>query len=61
MSSLAIPFPNLEEQKNISDFLDGKTKIIDTIIQNKQQQIQNLDKQRKTLIYDYVTGKKRVK
>ena len=47
------------EQKNISDFLDKKTNQVDKLIQIKNQQIDNINKQRETLIYDYVTGKKR--
>ena len=47
------------EQKNIADFLDKKTNQIDKLIQIKNQQIDNINKQRQTLIYDYVTGKKR--
>ena len=48
------------EQKNIADFLDKKTNQIDKLIQIKNQQIDNINKQRQTLIYDYVTGKSRV-
>lgn len=47
-------------KKNIADFLDKKTVQIDKLIQIKNQQIDNINKQRQTLIYDYVTGKKRV-
>ena len=47
------------EQKNISDFLDKKTNQVDKLIQIKNQQIDNINKQRETLVYDYVTGKKR--
>lgn len=47
------------EQKNIADFLGKKTNQIDKLIQIKNQQIDNINKQRQTLIYDYVTGKKR--
>ena len=48
------------EQKKIADFLDKKTVQIDKLIQIKNQQIKNINKQRQTLIYDYVTGKRRV-
>ncbi|WP_347131186.1 restriction endonuclease subunit S [Streptococcus thermophilus] len=47
-------------QKNIADFLDRETFQIDKLIQIKNQQIENINKQRQTLIYDYVTGKRRV-
>lgn len=52
-----IPF---DEQKKIADFLDEKTIQIDKLIQIKNEQIKNINKQRQTLIYDYVTGKRRV-
>lgn len=48
------------EQKKIADFLDEKTIQIDKLIQIKNEQIKNINKQRQTLIYDYVTGKRRV-
>ena len=50
----------IQEQKNIADFLDKKTNQIDKLIQIKNQQIDNINKRRQTLIYDYVTGKRRV-
>ena len=56
-------FTNVQyvEQKKIADFLDKKTVQIDKLIQIKNQQIKNINKQRQTLIYDYVTGKRRGK
>ena len=56
----SIPQPKSEEQVQIVDFLDKKTVQIDKLIQIKNQQIDNINKQRQTLIYDYVTGKRRV-
>lgn len=52
--------PPKNEQQKISDFLDKKTVQIDKLIQIKNEQIKNINKQRQTLIYDYVTGKRRV-
>lgn len=57
----SIPQPKNEEQVQIVDFLDKKTVQIDKLIQIKNQQIDNINKQRQTLIYEYVTGKRRVK
>ena len=51
---------NPVEQQKIADFLDKKTVQIDQLIQIKNKQIENINKQRQTLIYDYVTGKRRV-
>ena len=56
----SIPQPKSEEQVQIVDFLDKKTVQIDKLIQIKNEQIKNINKQRQTLIYDYVTGKRRV-
>ena len=56
----SIPQPKNEEQEQIVDFLDKKTVQIEKLIQIKNQQIANINKQRQTLIYDYVTGKSRV-
>lgn len=52
--------PSHNEQVEIVEFLNKKTCKIDKLIQNKQKQIENIVKQRQTLIYDYVTGKRRV-
>ena len=58
---MKIAFPSsLVEQQKIADFLDKKTIQIDKLIQIKNEQIDNINKQRQTLIYDYVTGKRRV-
>ena len=60
VSNIDIPLFEIEEQQKIVDFLDKKTVQIDQLIQIKNQQIENINKQRQTLIYDYVTGKRRV-
>ena len=52
---------NIEKQKEISDYLDKKCNQIDEIIKDKQTQIEKMEKYKKSLIYEYVTGKKRVK
>lgn len=58
--TIEIPIPDYNSQVNIVKFLDDKLKIINQLIDNKQAQIENINKQRQTLIYDYVTGKRRV-
>ena len=40
--------------------LDRQTSDVDSLIKIKQKHIENINKQRQTLIYDYVTGKRRV-
>ena len=52
--------PSLSEQKAIADYLDDKCKEIEGIITDKQSQIETLEAYKKSLIYEYVTGKKEV-
>lgn len=54
------PLPSYEEQKVIASFLDSKCSEIDSIIADKQKQLETLAEYRKSLIYEYVTGKKEV-
>lgn len=60
LKSWHLPQPSLTEQQQIADYLDEKTNKIDQIIKIKEQQLTNLSAQRKTLIYEVVTGKRRV-
>lgn len=55
-----VPFPPLEEQQQIADFLDTKCSEIDAIIAAKKRQRGILAEYKKSLIYEYVTGKKEV-
>ena len=55
-----IPYPPVEEQAAIADFLDAKVSEIDGIINQKKEQLEVLDSYKKSLIYEYVTGKKSV-
>ena len=52
--------PALDYQYEISQYLNKKMLTINQMIKTKDQQIENINKQRQTLIYDYVTGKRRV-
>lgn len=52
--------PPLEEQQQIADYLDKKCAKIDKLIAVKQQKIEILTEYKKSLIYEYVTGKKQV-
>lgn len=54
------PFPLLEEQSRIAEYLDKKVSQINKMIAIKKEQIDNVNQQRQTLIYDVVTGKRRV-
>lgn len=52
--------PPSEEQNLIIDFLEQKTTEIDSLISDKQKQLEILADYKKSLIYEYVTGKKEV-
>ena len=56
-----VPYPNLREQQQIADYLDSKCAEIDSIIAEKKQQIETIEEYKKSLIFEYVTGKKEVK
>ena len=53
-------YPPIEEQREIIDFLDAKCKEIERLIAAKLQFIAELDYYKKSIIYEYVTGKKEV-
>ena len=52
--------PPIEEQETIADYLTQKTSEIDAIITAKKEQLSTLAEYKKSLIYEYVTGKKEV-
>ncbi len=60
IEQLKVTFPSLDEQREIADYLDSKCAAIDTLISKKQQFIDELTAYKKSLIYEYVTGKKEV-
>ena len=57
----SVIIPPESEQQEISDYLDRKCAGIDNILDKKQQFIKELEAYKKSLIYEYVTGKKEVK
>lgn len=60
LSSIKIVLPNRVVQETIVECLDKKIGQINKMIVIKNEQIKNINEQRQTLIYDYVTGKRRV-
>ena len=52
--------PPIEEQREILNYLDSKTTEIDTLIVKKEQFLSELESYKKSLIFEYVTGKKEV-
>lgn len=49
-----------KEEKEICDYLDAQCENIDMIIADKKSQIETLDGYKKSLIYEYVTGKREI-
>lgn len=60
IKNVYVPHPKAEEQEIIANFLDSMCIKIDGAIEDKQKQLKILDEYKKTLIYEYVTGKKEV-
>ena len=54
------PVPSIEEQKEISDYLDTTCSEIDKLIAKKEQLVKELESYKKSLIYEVVTGKREV-
>jgi type I restriction enzyme S subunit len=54
-------FPPPKEQRAITTFLDAQCSKIAAIITGKRQSIETMRAYKESLIYEYVTGKKRVK
>ena len=55
-----IPIPPKKEQDEIAAYLDKKCADIDSIIADKKSELGTLEEYKKSLIYEYVTGKKEV-
>lgn len=53
--------PPVDEQEDIADFLDVECDKMDNIIANLEKQLELMKQRKSSLIYEYVTGKKRVK
>lgn len=59
-SRLPIFEPTIEEQTKIATYLGQKCSEIDSIISDKEKQLETLSEYKKSLIYEHVTGKKEV-
>ena len=60
LGAIKAPNPPYEEQVQIAEFLDKKCVEINLVIENKNRQLATLDEYKKSLIFEYVTGKKEV-
>lgn len=61
LEKLKICAPPMYEQEKIVRSLDKEIKSIDEAIESKEKQLETLEEYKKSLIYEYVTGKKEVK
>ena len=57
-NNMIIPVPSIEEQCSIASYLDTKCSEIDALIALKLAKIEELKEYKKSVIYEYVTGKK---
>lgn len=55
-----LPIPSVNEQQEIISYLDEKCNVIDNLIIKKKQLITELEAYKKSIIYEYVTGKREV-
>ena len=60
VARMKILIPPLDEQKEITDYLDAKCAEIDKLITKKEQLVKELESYKKSLIYEVVTGKREV-
>lgn len=56
-----VPFCLCGEQEEIADYLDAKCAEIDKLIAKKEQLVKELENYKKSLIFEYVTGKKELR
>ena len=57
---IRVPFPPIEEQNEILSYLNNTTNKIDSLISKKEQFLTELESYKRSVIYEYVTGKKEV-
>jgi len=60
LKNIWLPVPSFEEQAEIAEYLQIKIPKIDELIDQKHQFLSELESYKKSLIYEYVTGKKEV-
>ena len=60
INQTSVIIPPISEQQAIANYLDEKCADIDSLIQTKQSKIDSLKEYKKSIIYEYVTGKREV-
>ena len=61
LAELFYILPPIVEQNQIVDYLDNKINEINSVLEDKNKQLETLESYKKSIIYEYVTGKKEVK
>lgn len=61
LKDIILPIIPFEEQQKIYQYLAARCEVIDQTISGKQKELDTIKQHKKSLIYEYVTGKKRVK
>ena len=52
---------NIKDAEEIAEYLDKKCREFDNLIESKERIVEELEQYKKSVIYEYVTGKKEVK
>lgn len=60
LKELLYPKPSIDEQEEIASFIDNKIQLLDELIEKKETLLIELENYKKSVIYEYVTGKKEV-
>lgn len=60
LAELPYPLPPIAEQNRIADYIENTLKQTGEILTEKQKQLETLEEYKKSLIFEYVTGKKEV-
>ena len=56
--SIRVCVPSIEEQREIADYIDLKSEEIDSLIMKKQNFLFEMETYKKSMIFEYVTGKR---
>lgn len=60
LKELPYPKPSIDEQEEIASFIDNNIQLLDELIEKKETLLIELESYKKSVIYEYVTGKKEV-
>ena len=60
LSSIVVAIPPVKEQNQIAEYLKHKCRKVDKIIEQRGKIIETLQKYKKSIVYEMVTGKREV-